>query len=111
MSSIVAAIDAPVGRREIAVWCLAAVALLFGRLAISDGPSFVNDSYQYISVAGNFRDGRFAETSIVHFDTERSAGRIPAPLTTFPPGYPLAIAALPGLGAERAGLAARGESR
>ena len=31
-------------------------------------------------------------TSLVHFDTERSRGTIPAPLTWFPPRDPLAIA-------------------
>jgi hypothetical protein len=37
-------------------------------------------------------------TSLVHFDTERSHGTIPAPLTWFPPGYPLAITGVSQLG-------------
>jgi hypothetical protein len=37
-------------------------------------------------------------TSLVHFDTERSHGTIPAPLTWFPAGYPLAITGVSQLG-------------
>lgn len=51
-----------------------------------------NDSYQYLSVAENLNRGRGLTTSLVHFDTERSHGRIPAPLTSFPPGYPAVVA-------------------
>jgi hypothetical protein len=51
-----------------------------------------NDSYQYLNVAEHFRHDHELATSLVHFDTERSHGRIPAPLTTFPPGYPVMVA-------------------
>jgi hypothetical protein len=54
--------------------------------------SLGNDSFQYLSVAANIASGNGIETSIVHFDSERSAGRIPAPMTTFAPGYPIAVA-------------------
>jgi hypothetical protein len=51
-----------------------------------------NDSYQYLSVAASVANGQGIETPLVHFDSERSTGRIPAPMTTFAPGYPVAIA-------------------
>ena len=50
-----------------------------------------DDSYQYLNVAEHLEHGQGASTSLVHFDSERSHGHIPAPLTTFPPGYPVAI--------------------
>lgn len=58
------------------------------------GPGLENDSYQYISAAENFG----ARTSIVYFDVERSHGVVPAPLTTFPAGYPLIMSAVTVLG-------------
>jgi hypothetical protein len=51
-----------------------------------------NDSFQYLSVSANIAHGRGVETSLVHFDSERSSGRIPAPMTTFGPGYPILVA-------------------
>lgn len=57
-------------------------------------PNLANDSYQYLSVAENAQHGRLAHTSIVYFDAERSAGVLPAPLVTFPPGYAWASAVL-----------------
>jgi hypothetical protein len=56
-----------------------------------------NDSCQYLSVAANLRSGNGIATDLVYFDAERSHGRIPAPLTTFPPGYPAAIALISSL--------------
>lgn len=53
-----------------------------------------DDSYQYLSVAANFNRGEGIVTSLVHFDSERSHGRIPAPMTTFPPGYPVTLGVL-----------------
>jgi len=50
-----------------------------------------NDSYQYLNVAGNEISGRGIATSLICFDSERSHGFTPAPLTTFAPGYPVAI--------------------
>lgn len=68
------------------------------------GPLITNDYYQYESVANNALQGEFGKTSIIHFDAERSHGAhehgvMPAPLTTFPAGFPLLITALakPGL--------------
>jgi hypothetical protein len=95
-----------VTRAETLVWGALAVIVLLGHLAITHGPLLGNDAYQYLSVTNNFLAGTPASTSIVHFDPERSWGRIPAPLTTFPPGYPLAVAAvaLTGLSTESAAL-------
>lgn len=64
------------------------------------------DSFQYLSVARNALDGRLGQTSLVHFDAERSFGVVPAPMVTFPPGYAYAIAfaGLTGLPLAKAGL-------
>jgi hypothetical protein len=57
-----------------------------------------NDSYQYLSVAENVRYRHQIATSLVHFDVERSSGRLPAPSTTFPPGYSILVAIISLLG-------------
>lgn len=85
-------------------------ALLLGLLALkasSTGlPGLSNDSFQYLSVADNTRAGQVARTSLLQFDEERSHGIVPAPLTTFPPGYPLLVAAasLAGVSTTMAGI-------
>ena len=96
----------PVRPREFLVWCALAIALVAFGLA-RPGPNLEVDSCQYLSIAGNFPAGKPGYTSIVHFDTERSHGTVPAPMTTFPSGYPAVIAALDasGLTPERSGLA------
>ena len=81
-------------RLGILFWCAIAAAFACGHLRVTRGPVFANDSYTYLSVADNFLNGLPGYTSIVHFDSERSFGRVPAPLTTFPPGYPATVAAL-----------------
>ena len=88
------------------LWAAAAV-LSFSAFTLHFGPGLSNDSYQYLSVAENIsRTGRI-ETSIVHFDEERRHGSVPAPQTTFPPGYPAMISAIARLGVapEAAGTA------
>jgi len=94
------------GAAEIVLWCLLYVMVLGGFLYHAGGPGLSDDSFQYLSEAANIRDGHGLTTSIVHFDTERSQGRLPAPLTTFPPGYSLAIATISrtGISSEKAGL-------
>ena len=82
---------------EIVLWCAALTLLIVIRLATA-GPALTNDGYQYLSEARNISTGNGFSTSIVHFDEEQSHGRIPAPLTTFPPGYPVMIALLSYLG-------------
>lgn len=79
-------------RLEPAVWCLLALLVAILPLTTQRRPHLFPDSFQYLSAANSLHStGRMA-TSLVHFDTERSHGTIPAPLTWFPPGYPTAIA-------------------
>ena len=87
-------LDRTLGPREVLVWCLLFLMALLGTLYHIRGPRLSDDSYQYLSESENLRKGYGFKTSIIHFDTERLSGVIPAPLTTFPPGYSLAIAAL-----------------
>jgi 4-amino-4-deoxy-L-arabinose transferase-like glycosyltransferase len=61
-------------------------------------PSIGNDGYQYLSVASNAKAGHIGYTSLVHFDAERRFGTIPAPMVTFPSGFPLLVAAVGELG-------------
>ena len=68
-----------------------AMALLSIVYVHSKGVRLSNDAYQYLSIAENLRTRGKIATSIVHFDTERARGRLPAPETTFPPGYSLAL--------------------
>jgi hypothetical protein len=77
-------------------WGILGLSVAFVMLALHPAP-LSNDSYQYLSVAANIRHGNGAATDLVYFDTERSHGRIPAPLTTFPPGYSAAIGLLSGI--------------
>lgn len=78
---------------EVLLW--GAVGLAMACCLLAFRPALLShDSYQYLSVAANIRNGNGISTDLVHYDTERSHGRIPAPLTTFPPGYPAAIAML-----------------
>jgi hypothetical protein len=92
---------------EPALWCaFALVAAITQLLQHNLLPRLYNDSFQYLSAAEEFRSTQRISTSVVYFDTERMHGTIPAPLTWFPPGYPLAIAALStiGLDSQRAAL-------
>jgi hypothetical protein len=57
-----------------------------------------NDDFQYLSVAANLVSGNGASTSILYFDEHYATGRLPAPQTVFPCGYPLAVAAVHLLG-------------
>ena len=78
---------------EVVIWML--LALLAASAIRTFRPMPLgNDSYQYLNVAENFRHDHHLTTSLVNFDTERSHGRIPAPLTTFPVGYPFVVAIL-----------------
>jgi hypothetical protein len=93
-----------IARSELLCWSLALALLLLALLLLA-GPAFYSDSYQYLSVADHLRTGEGIRTSLVHFDVERAHGTIPAPVTTFPPGYPLAIAFLSLLGLSLTGAA------
>lgn len=78
---------------EPCLWVFAMAALSFFSVH-RDGVRFSNDSYQYLSVAEQIRTAGKIATSIVHFDTERARAQLPAPETTFPPGYSAAIDSL-----------------
>ena len=78
---------------EAIFWILASWLLAAAFLHHAAGPLLYDDSYQYLSVAKNIASGEGIETSIVHFDVERRHGVLPAPVTTFPPGYPILLAA------------------
>ena len=86
--------------------CTALLAIAALKLHPAWEPLRGNDSYQYLSIGDNFRHGLFGKTSLLHFDEERMSGAIPAPITTFPIGYPLLVGAAeaPGLSVERAAL-------
>ena len=58
------------------------------------GTDWSDDSYQYVSTADSILRHGTISTPLVYFESERAHGTIPAPLTTFPPGYPLLIAAI-----------------
>jgi hypothetical protein len=79
---------------EAFLWCLLVLGIAESDLIHARGPALFNDSYQYLSMAANLRDRHSCSTSIIHFDVERVHGYFPAPVTTFPCGYPAAIWAM-----------------
>jgi len=81
-----------------ALCCAVLVVLVTIRVGPTNHALLYDDSFQYLSVAENARQGFGIKTSIAHFDEERSWGALPAPITTFPVGYPLAIAAVSATG-------------
>jgi len=80
------------------VWACICVALIALRVYPDFVPNTGNDTFQYFSVAENALTGHIGYTSLIHFDAERSFGMAPAPMVTFPLGYPLAIALVSLLG-------------
>ena len=72
--------------------------MLAFHVARAGGPRLPNDSYQYLSVAESFLRGDGNRTPIVHYDSDYRQRRIPAALTAFPPGYPLAMLPMRALG-------------
>ncbi len=93
-------------RLEPIAWCCLALGVTIAQIPSGGAPHIYSDSCQYLSAAGQLRSTHRMETSLVHFDTERSHGTIPAPLTWFPPGYPAATAlvSLTGASLESAAL-------
>jgi hypothetical protein len=86
---------------KLEVWAWACICATL--IAVRLYPGFVppildNDAFQYLSVAQNALAGHFGYTSLIHFDAERSFGVMPAPMVTFPLGYPFAIALVSLLG-------------
>jgi hypothetical protein len=88
------------------MWVIVATGLLVTRLYPSFMPELGHDSFQYLSAADNALAGRVGYTSFIHYDVERSFGVLPAPMLTFPVGYPLAIAfvSLTGVSTQTAAL-------
>lgn len=82
----------------IGLWIAVFACLLGSRLGWQAMPALASDTYQYFSVAHNALAGLPGYTSLVHFDAERSFGTIPAPLVTFPMGYPMLLAVFIWLG-------------
>lgn len=83
--------------------CLAALILTgAGALYLSHdwlrAPYITNDGYQYLDAAASVRAGTCLCTNMAYFDGQIAAGRLPVPLTHYPPGYPLLIAGLSELG-------------
>ena len=74
---------------------IAALSLLHGWLK---APYLTNDSYQYLDAAANLVSTGCLCTNIAHSDEQIAAGRMPVPLTHFPPAFPLVIAGLTRLG-------------
>ena len=93
-------------RLEPIAWCCLALGVTIAQIPGGGAPHIYSDSCQYLSAASHLSSTHRMDTSLVHFDTERSHGTIPAPLTWFPPGYPGAIAlvSLTGSGLETAAL-------
>jgi hypothetical protein len=99
-------------KKEAWGWALLAFVVVLLNCVRLGGPVVADDSFQYLSMAENLAAGNGIRTSIVHFDTERSHGEMPAPMTWFPAGYPAAMAALSLIGVPRhwAGFAISGVS-
>ena len=79
-------------RIDVWLWVCIAAGILAMRLYPTFTPELNHDSFQYLSAADNVLAGKVGYTSLIHYDVERSFGVIPAPMLTFPVGYPLAIA-------------------
>ena len=77
---------------EVWVWACTSIALMALRIYPNFLPDLSPDAFQYLSMAEHALGGRLGYTSLIHFDAERSFGAVPAPMVTFPAGYPLAIA-------------------
>ena len=84
---------------DLTVWLCLLAGLLLLRALPAFTPALRPDSFQYLSAATNMLQGSFGDTSLVHYDVERSFGVVPAPMVTFPLGYPILIVLISLLGA------------
>ena len=93
-------------RHRVLLACALLLLAAGARVLESAHPLLANDSYQYLSVARNTLAGHLGETSLIQWDEDRSFGRIPAPMTNFPVGYPVLVSAVEwsGVPGEYAGL-------
>src|SRR5205814_613629 len=86
--------------RVLALWALVLGATLVGFVTLYD-PSFIDiDGAFFVSAGKNLASGRGFTTSILWHEEQYRLGRMPAPQTVFPPGYPLLIALVSRLGAD-----------
>ena len=101
-----------ISRLDLWIWVCVAAGLLAMRLYPAFLPELGHDSFQYLSAADNALAGRIGYTSLIHYDVERAFGVLPAPMLTFPSGYPLAIAfvSLVGVSTKTAALILSGVS-
>jgi len=82
-------------RLAFAAILLVAVLALRWQYARPGGGGFISDDgIQYMGAASSFADGQCLCINVAHFDEQVAHGRLPVPLTHFPPGYPLLIAAV-----------------
>lgn len=81
-------------------WLLVAAVLAVNLLLVARySPDLLaNDAAQYVSEARQILAGRGLATDIAYYDEHHRLGRFPVPQTVFPPGYPLAIAAVAAMG-------------
>ena len=84
-------------RQEVLVWMLGGL-IVISVSFYQRGVCLYNDSFQYLSTADNMVKGNGISTSLIHFDEHYYSGKLPAPQTVFPLGYPSAIALLVLLG-------------
>ncbi len=79
------------GLRSLAVL----IAVPTAALCLSYSRDFLShDGAQHLSVARNLLGGHGLATSIVYYDEHYRIGGVPVPQTVFPPGFPIAVAAL-----------------
>jgi 4-amino-4-deoxy-L-arabinose transferase-like glycosyltransferase len=87
-------------RLTLALWVFVLGATLVGFVTLYD-PSFIDiDGAFYVNAAKNLASGRGFTTSILWNEEHFRLGRIPAPQTIFPPGYPLLIALVSRVGVD-----------
>jgi hypothetical protein len=91
-------ISAHIRRLTFAAILLVAAFALRWHYARPGGGGFISDDgIQYMGAASNFAAGQCLCINFAHFDEQVAHGRLPVPLTHFPPGYPLLIAAVTGV--------------
>lgn len=67
-------------------------------MKLRDDAYLDSDAAQYLSAATNLLAGDGLSTDVIFYEEQYGHGAIPAPLTVFPPGLPLLLAGLLGIG-------------
>ena len=83
----------PRNRALLSMLLLAGIVLLLVFARAKNAPVLSDDSYQYIGAANSLVSGECLCTHLAHFYEQLAWGRMPVPLTHFPPGYSLLLAA------------------